>query len=285
MVREGPAAHDVAFLLTMGFTVVLTFNFAWFREQFCVVLCPYGRLQSVLHDRDSVTVAYDEKRGEPRGKITKGAAAAALGDCIDCKRCVVVCPTAIDIRAGLQMECLACLQCVDACDEVMTKVGRAKGLIGLYPQTKLAGATARVLRPRLVAYGLLFLAASVALAASLLLRTPFESNVLRPRGANPFVLDGEMVRNVFEIHLVNKGPETARFRVTVAAPVDAEIAVTRPEVEIPSLGDTRVPISVGIERDELRAPVELTVRVEELGTAEVRSMPVRFLAPLSPHHD
>jgi cytochrome c oxidase accessory protein FixG len=283
MVREGPAAHDVAFLLTMGFTVVLTFNFAWFREQFCVVLCPYGRLQSVLHDRDSVTVAYDEKRGEPRGKLSKGTAATGLGDCVDCRRCVVVCPTAIDIRAGLQMECLACLQCVDACDEVMGKVGRPRGLIGLYSQTRLAGAPARVLRPRLVAYGVLFLAASVALAASLLLRTPFESNVLRPRGANPFVLDGEMVRNVFELHLVNKGPETARFRITVASPVEAEIAVTRPEVEIPSLGDTRVPIAVGIEREDLRGPVDLTVRVEELGTAESRTMAVRFLAPLPPH--
>jgi polyferredoxin len=161
-------------------------------------------------------------------------------------------------------------------------VGRAPGLIGLYPQTRLAGTSSRVLRPRLVAYGVLFLVASVALAASLLLRTPFESNVLRPRGANPFVLDGELVRNVFEIHLVNKGPATARFRITVVSPVEAEIAVTRPEVELASLGDTRVPISVAIERERLHGPLELTVRVDELGTAETRSMPVPFLAPFSP---
>ena len=193
----------------------------------------------------------------------------------------MVCPTAIDIRQGLQMECLACLQCVDACDEVMSKVGRAPGLIGLYPQSRLAGGAPRVLRPRLVAYGLLFLAASAALAASLLLRTPFESNVLRPRGANPFVLDGEMVRNVFEIHLVNKGPATARFRITVASPVEAEIAVTRPEVELASLADTRIPISVAIEREELHGPVDLAVTVDEVGTSETRTMSVRFLAPFS----
>jgi cytochrome c oxidase accessory protein FixG len=280
MIREGPAAHDVAFMLTMGFTLILTLNFAWFREQFCVVLCPYGRLQSVLHDRDSVTVAYDEKRGEPRGRISKAASAEPLGDCIDCKRCVVVCPTAIDIRQGLQMECLACLQCVDACDEVMGKIGRAPGLIGLYSQTRLSGAGARKLRPRLAAYGVLFLAASVALAASLLLRTPFESNVLRPRGANPFVLDGALVRNVFEIHLVNKGPATATFRVSVESPVPAEVVVSTPEVTVGSLADTRVPITIAIERSRLAAPVEFTVVVEEVGNGESRHMPVRFLAPL-----
>ncbi len=105
--------------------------------------------------------------------------------------------------------------------------------------------------------------------------------MLRPRGANPFVLDGEMVRNVFEIHLVNKGPATARFRITVSSPVEAEIAITRPEVELASLADTRVPISVAIERDELHGPVELTVTVDEVGTSETRTLPVRFLAPFA----
>src|SRR5690606_39860348 len=111
--------HGVAFGLTVGFAAVLMFNFAWFREQFCVLVCPYGRLQSLLHDRDSATVAYAERRGEPRGRLRREADAVAppLGDCVDCQRCVVVCPTAIDIRNGLQMECLACMQCIDACDE------------------------------------------------------------------------------------------------------------------------------------------------------------------------
>jgi cytochrome c oxidase accessory protein FixG len=286
MIREGPAAHSEAFLLTVGFAVILTFNFAWFREQFCVVLCPYGRLQSLLHDRDSVTVGYDEGRGEPRGRLLKQAAAAAapaLGDCIDCHRCVVVCPTAIDIRNGLQMECLACLQCVDACDGVMAKIGRPRGLIRLLSQRELGGGRARVLRPRLLVYGLLFLVSLGTLGASLARRTSFEANVLRPRGANPFVVDGDLVRNAFEIHLVNKSPDTAHFRVRVASPVEAEIVIGTPEVELASLADARVPIAVSIERDDLEESdeaVEMTVTITDEGSGAERIQAVRFLAPL-----
>ncbi|MCB1007873.1 MAG: cytochrome c oxidase accessory protein CcoG [Acidobacteria bacterium] len=282
MVREGPAAHQIAFGLTMGFTAILMLNFTWFREQFCVVLCPYGRLQSVLHDRDSVTVAYDDGRGEPRGKLYKGEGEAERGDCIDCQRCVVVCPTAIDIRNGLQMECLACMQCVDACDAVMDKVGRRRGLIGLYSQQRIAGEPTRVLRPRLLVYAALFLVSVTALGASLATRSTFEANVLRPRGANPFVVDGEMVRNAFEIHLVNKGPAAARYRIGVAAPVPAHVVVGTPEVEVPSLSDVRVPISVSIARAELSTPVELAVTIEEEGSDRRRVQAVRFLAPFAP---
>lgn len=282
MIREGPADHGVAFGLTMGFTAILMFNFTWFREQFCVVLCPYGRMQSVLHDHDSVTVAYDAGRGEPRGKMSKKAAAKGaveLGDCVDCHRCVVVCPTAIDIRAGLQMECLACLQCVDACDEVMTRIGRPWGLIGLYSQTELAAGSRRLLRPRLAVYGLLFLASLGALGASLAGRTPFEANVLRPRGANPFVLDGDVVRNALELHLVNKRPQAATFTIEVATPVPADVLVGTPEVRLDSLADSRVPISVSIARSELASPVEFRITISDDAGAS-RVTPVRFLAPL-----
>jgi len=282
MIREGPGAHRLAFGLTMGFTAVLTFNFAWFREQFCVVLCPYGRLQSVLHDRDSITVAYDEGRGEPRGKMAKNRPpdAPPLGDCVDCHRCVAVCPTAIDIRNGLQMECLACLQCVDACDEIMTKVGRRTGLIGLYSQRGLAAGTTRTWRARLAVYGALFVVTATALVASLATRTGFEANVLRPRGANPFVVDGAQVRNSFEIHLINKSPQPADFHVHVESPVAAEVVVGTPDVHLASLADTRVPIAVAIARQKLTAPIELTVIVEQRPSGDRRAQRVRFLAPL-----
>ncbi len=285
MIEEGPATHQVAFGLTMGFTVLLMFNFTWFREQFCVVLCPYGRLQSVLHDRDSITVAYDERRGEPRGRVSKAADAPELGDCIDCRRCVVVCPTAIDIRNGLQMECLACLQCADACDEVMTKVKRPTGLIRLMSQQEQAGKSTRFLRPRMAIYGALFLVAVTTLGASLAGRTPFEANIVRPKGANPFVIDGEVVRNAFEIHLVNKGPAAARFAITVNSPVEADIRIATPEVEVASLSDARIPISVSIEREELEHPVELAVEIRDPATGARLERQVRFLAPLGIAHD
>lgn len=282
MIEEGPASHMEAFLITAGFTAILTFNFTWFREQFCVVLCPYGRLQSVLHDKDSVTVAYREARGEPRGKLVKNPApdAPRQGDCIDCKRCVVVCPTGIDIRNGLQMECLACNQCVDACDEVMDKIGKPHGLVGFASQNELTGGPRRVLRGRVLVYAALMVLSMVTLAVSLATRTPFEANVFRPRGANPFVVDGDTVRNPFQVHLFNKNPGPARFHLSITSPVPADVVIGTPDVELQSLTDTQVPVSVSIDRKQLAKPVELTLEVKDDASGEVRQKTIRFLAPL-----
>jgi cytochrome c oxidase accessory protein FixG len=246
------------------------------------VLCPYGRLQSLLHDRDSVTVFYDELRGEPRGKLQKKQVegVAKTGDCVDCHRCVTACPTGIDIRDGLQMECVACLQCVDACDEVMKKVDRAPNLIGLFSENQQKGRPTHVARPRLFVYGGAMVVMLLTLVVSLVVRTPFEANLTRPRGANPYTLDGQVVRNAFEVHLVNKHPEPAAFTIAVTAPVPATIFVGTPTVLVPSLGDTRVPVSVTIDRSQLATPVELTVEIRDVRNGEVKRQPFRFLAPL-----
>jgi cytochrome c oxidase accessory protein FixG len=279
MFVDGPLLHLEAFILTMGFTAVLMFNFTWFREQFCVVVCPYGRLQSVLHDRDSVTVAYREARGEPRGKMSKDANAPKLGDCVDCNRCVAVCPTGIDIRNGLQMECLACTQCVDACDDIMDKVKRPRGLIAFASQNELAGKPTRALRPRLAVYGGASLVALTALVVALVTRSPFEANVYRTRGAMPFVVDGETVRNPFEVHVFNKRPERSSFKVELVSPVDADIIVGTPAFELASLTDARVPVSVSIKKGALTGPVDLRLRVTDETTGTTKEQTVRFLAP------
>ncbi len=161
MVREGPARHPAAFAWSVALTALLTFNFAWFREQFCVVLCPYGRLQSVLHDRDSIVIGVRRapRRAARQAAVRRGEA----GDCVDCKKCVWACPTGIDIREGLQMECLACAQCVDACDEVMLKLHRAPGLVRYTSLNQLAGRPRRVWRARLYVYAA---AAFVAVSAA-----------------------------------------------------------------------------------------------------------------------
>ncbi|MEW6433845.1 MAG: cytochrome c oxidase accessory protein CcoG [Myxococcota bacterium] len=282
MIEDGPSSHWEAFFLTAGFTAILTFNFTWFREQFCVVLCPYGRLQSVLHDRDSVTVSYNEARGEPRGKLVKNPPPGApkQGDCIDCKRCVVVCPTGIDIRNGLQMECLACNQCVDACDEVMDRIGKPRGLVGFASQSELAGQPRRVLRPRVLVYGALMALSIVTLVISLATRTPFEANVFRPRGANPFIVDGATVRNPFQVHLFNKNPGPATFHLSLTAPVPADVVIGTPDVELPSLSDTQVPVSVSIDKAHLGKPVDLVLEVKDDASGVVRQKTIRFLAPL-----
>jgi len=281
MILEGPAAHLTPFILSSGLTAILFFNFAWFREQFCVVLCPYGRLQSLLHDRDSLTVFYDERRGEPRGKLQKTAAPGERkhGDCVDCYKCVTACPTGIDIRDGLQMECLACLQCVDACDEVMAKVNRPPSLIGLFSENQQKGRPTKVARPRLFVYGAMTLLTTVTLVVSLFVRTPFEANIIRPRGANPFVVDGQVVRNAFEVHLVNKRPDDGVFNVSVTAAVPADIVVGSPTLSVPSLHDARVNVSVSIDRQHLKTPVELKVELRDVRSGEAKVKPVRFLAP------
>jgi cytochrome c oxidase accessory protein FixG len=286
MIIEGPMAHLEAFLLSSAFAVIMVLNFTWFREQFCVVLCPYGRLQSVLHDRDSVVIAYLEKRGEPRGKFQKNPAPEAprVGDCIDCKKCVHACPTGIDIRDGLQMECLGCHQCQDACDEVMVKVGRAPGLIGFASQAETQTGTRQVVRPRLFIYGVLFALAFGALGISLAVRRPFESNILRPRGSQPFFLQGSVVSNAFELHLVNKNPEPSTFHIKVTTSVPAQVIVGTPEVQVPSLSDVRVPVSVSIESAEIKGPVDLDVQIDDDFSGQTRHQTARFLSPMGLGH-
>ncbi|MFO0594416.1 MAG: cytochrome c oxidase accessory protein CcoG [Myxococcaceae bacterium] len=274
MITEGPRLHLEAFGLTSGFTAILMFNFTWFREQFCVVLCPYGRLQSVLHDKSSITIAYREARGEPRGKLGQAA-----GACIDCNRCVAVCPTGIDIRNGLQMECIACTQCIDACDEMMDKVKRPRGLIDFASQHELKGEPRKTLRPRLLVYAGLMLVALTTLGVSLGTRTPFEANIFRPRGAMPFVVDGDEVRNPFEVHVFNKNPGRAAFTLeVVGAPSEAKVIVGTPRVELESLTDAHVPVSISIPRKVLAGPqVELQLKVTDETNGVTKVLPVRFL--------
>jgi cytochrome c oxidase accessory protein FixG len=281
MLVEGPSNHMGAFGLTLGFTAVLTFNFAWFREQFCVVLCPYGRLQSVLHDRHSVTIAYLEARGDPRGKLVKKPPPGApkLGDCINCKRCVLACPTGIDIRNGLQMDCLACHQCIDACDEVMTKIGRPTGLISFRSLEELAGRPRKFLRRRLFAYAGLMLVCLAVLGVALTQRTPFEANVVRPSGSSPFTIEGTGVRNSFTVHLVNKNPTRTRFHLGLKASAPARISVPASEIELESLSDQRVPVTLIVDKQNLGTPVELLLEVHDLDNEVSRVQKVRFLAP------
>jgi cytochrome c oxidase accessory protein FixG len=211
-VTRPPAQHPTAFLVMLTTTALIWFDFTIFREQTCLVACPYGRLQSVLLDRRSLIVGYDVVRGEPRGR--KGAR-ADLGDCVDCRLCVQTCPTGIDIRDGLQMECIHCTQCADACDAVMTRLARPTGLIGYTSRERIERREGAWRRPRVLLYPVA-LAIVLGLFAFLLARREgSEVTLLRGAGA-PYALetDGSVVNQV-RVRVTNKEGQDATYAIAL----------------------------------------------------------------------
>ncbi len=274
LLRSSPLVHPEAFAWALGTTALFYVNFAWFREQFCVVLCPYGRLQSVLLDDDSLVVGYDTARGEPRGKVGRTGA----GACVDCGRCVVVCPTGIDIRNGLQLDCIACTACIDACDAVMDKLGRPRGLVRYDSQNGLAGRPRRTLRPRLALYTALLALGAVVATLALRGRRDFEASLVRLPGP-PYVLEGGEVRNAFQLHLVNKRGGREAFSLRVEAPPSVAVVLPLPRVEVGALGDARVPVFLSMprgafERDE---PIRVVVRREGAPPGDAFEVRANFL--------
>ncbi|MGD8862278.1 MAG: cytochrome c oxidase accessory protein CcoG [Myxococcales bacterium] len=257
MVLSSPSEHPTAFAWAASLTAALYFNFSWFREQLCLIICPYGRLQSVLTDRDTLVIGYDEHRGEPRGKASDPEA----GDCIDCKRCVVVCPTGIDIRNGLQIDCVGCARCVDACDEIMDKLGRERGLVRYDSLEGLEGKPSRVLRPRIYYYGVLGVMGLVAATLAFSSRHDFEANMMRLRGAPPFTVDGDSVRNAFEIHVVNKQSRTVTYRIEDASDGPEQYTIAMPRLTLRSLQSQRVPVFVSFPRGAVEDGSPATLRV------------------------
>jgi cytochrome c oxidase accessory protein FixG len=273
MMRERPREHPEAFAWATAMTCIMYFNYAWFREQLCFIICPYGRLQSVLTDNDSLVIGYDTRRGEPR---TKAKQASPGGDCVDCGRCVVVCPTGIDIRNGLQLECIGCAACVDACDAVMDKLDRPRGLIRYDSQNGLSGLATRLLRPRLYVYLALGLLGLVVAVFSLRTREPFEANLLRLSNT-PFVLEreGTVVRNAVELHLVNKRGQPSTFAISGAQAEGLSYVVSSPHARLASLAARRIPVFVSAPNDGRRRTIRLTVADGQA----TRTVEAAFVAP------
>jgi len=211
---RSPFENWSPFLIVAVTTGLVFFDFAYFREQMCTVACPYARIQSVLLDRRSLLVGYDRLRGEPRGK---GKPRPGRGDCIDCGACVAACPTGIDIRDGLQLECIACAQCADACDGIMTKIKKPLGLIRYGSQATLEShAPPKTLRPRIVIYPILLGGLLAALGVLGATRKSAEVTVLRGIGA-PFTTDGELVTGELRVKVQNRSDSTERYTLGVVA--------------------------------------------------------------------
>ena len=249
-------------------------NAGYLREQMCKYICPYARFQSALIDRDSLVIAYDTARGEPRGARSRKAdpQALGLGSCVDCTLCVQVCPTGIDIRNGLQNECIGCAACIDACDDVMDRMGYARGLIRYSTENGVAGGWTRrqmlrrTLRPRVLVYGALLAAASVAFAASLALRSPFQFDVIKDRSTLARIVEDGAIENVYRLQLTNRSEHEQRIRV--AASGLPGLAVEAPEIRVAPAGNANVVV-------RLRLPAEAAA--EHAG----RSLPVRFELAMS----
>ncbi len=223
MSLRAPSENWVDFLIVFFITFVLLIDFGWFREQFCIIMCPYGRFQSVLMDKQSLAVMYDEKRGEPRKGSDAAKAEGKTGDCVNCHRCVMVCPTGIDIRRGIQMECINCTACIDACDEIMEKVHKPKGLIHYSSIALSEGKKKHLIDFRRIFYLTLISLAVVGLAYKLATRSPLRAEVLRVVGAPYRLLDGVeqgMVINQFKMHLQNQTsvPMKVRFELVNDTP-------------------------------------------------------------------
>jgi cytochrome c oxidase accessory protein FixG len=222
-VRQSPVQHPTSFLIMLGTTAMILFDFGWFREQTCLVACPYGRLQSVLLDRRSLIVGYDVRRGEPRAKSMRDRPAGA-GDCIECRMCVLTCPTGIDIREGLQMECIHCTQCMDACDFVMERFGKPKGLIRYSSRDELEGVTSRRLGARRVLYPAALAACAGFLVWGLATRSQADITMLRGLG-EPFSRTGSEVVNQVRIKIVNRARDDRRYRIELLDAPDARLVV------------------------------------------------------------
>jgi cytochrome c oxidase accessory protein FixG len=210
---------------------VLFYSFATYgnaghlREQVCKYMCPYARFQSVMFDKDTLIISYDEKRGEPRGGRKRGtdARAQGLGDCIDCTLCVQVCPTGIDIRNGLQHECIACAACIDACDDVMDRMGTPRGLIRYTTDHAVHGERIRVVRPRVIVYACILVAIATTLVVSLVTRTPLILDVIRDRNALYREVRGDRIENAYTLRLINLDDAPHAYRLEVAGLDEAEL--------------------------------------------------------------
>lgn len=228
IVSQPPSENWAGFVGLLTFSGLFLFVFSWFREQACIVVCPYGRLQGVLLDENSMNVIYDYVRGEPRGKIRKKVVASIeeppLGDCVDCTLCVQVCPTGIDIRNGIQMECVNCTACIDACDEVMIKVNRPTGLIRFDSEKGVREGTKKLFSPRVMGYSFVLVVLFGIFVSLLLTRSDLEATVTRFRGMTYQEREGGEVSNLYEVSFINKTfdeqkvelrPESEDYRIEV----------------------------------------------------------------------
>ena len=279
MVKEGIGANPGTFISLLVFTSVFFFVYYWFREQVCIVVCPYGRLQGVLLDKKSIVVAYDYVRGEPRGKVKKEKEGIwDTGDCVDCFACVRVCPTGIDIRNGTQLECVNCTACIDACNTIMDEVDRPKGLIRYESEENIAHSKKTKFNWRIAAYSFVLILLTSALFAMLVTRDDVDARVLRTAGQMFQTMPDGRISNLYNIKLVNK----TRREIPVTMQLEnmkGEIIVVQKDMVVPKESYFQTSFFVKIERQlvvKRKTPIVLGVYQ---GDKKIETINTTFLGP------
>ncbi|QHD07353.1 cytochrome c oxidase accessory protein CcoG [Pseudomonas sp. R76] len=273
----------VSLFWVLFFTAATYLNAGWLREAVCMHMCPYARFQSVMFDKDTLTISYDAARGENRGPRKREAKPAdvGLGDCIDCQLCVQVCPTGIDIRDGLQMECIGCAACIDACDSIMDKMGYARGLISYTSEHQLQGGSTQLLRPRLIGYSAVLLVMIAALVVALVGRPMVSLDVTKDRGMFRENSQG-LIENIYSLKVINKTQQRQDYRLEL---VDAEGFQLQGKTEI-SLAPgeiSDIPVSVALLADKPASSSQtLRFKVTDVDEPWVYSAAdSRFVAPMN----
>ncbi len=280
----GYLTFDFAFLggwalfWTVFFTLATYVNAGWLREQVCIYMCPYARFQSAMIDRDTLIVSYNAERGEPRGSRKRRAQTGSdQGDCIDCQLCVQVCPTGIDIREGLQYQCIGCAHCIDACNEVMGKMDSAPNLIGYTTLNVLDGGKFRWLRPRSLGYAAACLAIAGAFLVTVLSRTPMDLDIIRDRGTLYAELNDGAIANDYQLKVMNKTHEPQDYTLNVVSPSGVAIRSERSLALSPGQL-LNVPLTlVAYDVDNVNS--EVLIELCSVANGDCVREKTRFLAP------
>jgi cytochrome c oxidase accessory protein FixG len=270
--------HFGGFIAMMIFTGVFYGIFIWFREQACILVCPYGRLQGVLLDPNSIVIAYDDVRGEPRGKMKRNEQ-RLHGDCIDCNECVVVCPTGIDIRNGTQLECVNCTACIDACDTVMDKIGKPRGLIRYDSLNGIKNQVRMLFTPRVIGYSIVQILLIVLLSYFLISRSEIDITILRTPGMFYQEQPNDRVSNLYDMKVLNKTFDHKSIEMKVLN-MDAEIRLLGDSVVVAPQEPTLAKFFVVLHKtDIVKMNTPLEIGIYSAGNM-VRSITTSFLGPV-----
>jgi cytochrome c oxidase accessory protein FixG len=279
IITDSPSEHLQGLFAITVFSGIFYFVFSNFREQACTIVCPYGRLQGVLLDRDSIVIAYDNVRGEPRKRFKKEEGWENRGDCIECYQCVEVCPTGIDIRNGIQLECVNCTACIDACDDIMDKIKRPRGLVRYASLNSIEKKAKWKFTSRAIGYSALLTVLLTVFAILLANRTDFSVTILRTAGLLYQEQPNDMISNLYDLNMVNK--TFNRIPVTLKLEkIEGELKLVGNQIVMEPQGNIDSKFLVLLPKNELSkmsTPIDIGIYSED---KLIKKVTTSFLAPM-----